>query len=108
MTRPIEIEFDAVQPDATRRWHRHQFGLRGVAWEVRGSFERVYFFDQDYVLGELSHLLQSTLVGLAAVIRSEIEAAVEQPMKPEHAATVNQFRTSASNWIGEPLKRGAS
>lgn len=102
------IEFSAVRPDPTRQWYRHCFGLRGHVWAVRGSFERVYYFDPDYVLGELSHLLPQTLVSLAAVIRSELEAAIDQQMTPTHAAAVNQFLKSKPDWIGEPKRGGPS
>ena len=86
------IEFDAVRPDPSRRWHRHQFGLRGITYAVRGSYERVYYFDPMHVEDEgLRPYLAQTLVSLAAVIQSEIEAAIDQEMKPEHSASVNAF-----------------
>lgn len=87
----VQIEFEAVRPDPARLWHRHQYGLRGTAWAVRGSYERVYYFDEMYVSGGVQDYLAQTLVSLAAVIRSEIEAAIDQPMKPEHADSVNEF-----------------
>jgi hypothetical protein len=99
-----QIEFSALRPDPLRTWYRHCFGLRGFVWSVHGSFERVYYFDPDYVLGELSHLLPQTVISLAAVIESELEAAIDQPMKPEHAARVNAFLRDRPIWIGERLQ----
>lgn len=73
------IVFDAVQPDPNRAWYKHCYGVRGFAWAEHGSFERIYYFSPDYVEGNLREFLESTIVSLWAVIRSELEAAIAAP-----------------------------
>lgn len=73
------IVFEGVQPDQSRAWYRHCYGVRGFAWAVHGSFERTYYFAPDYVDGNLRPHLESTIVSLWAVIRSELEAAIAAP-----------------------------
>lgn len=73
------IVFEGVQPDPSRALYRHCYGVRGFAWAVHGSFERVYYFAPDYVDGNLRPHLESTIVSLWAVIRSEMEAAIAAP-----------------------------
>ena len=70
------IIFEGVQPDKARPWYHHCYGVRGFVWDVHGSFERTYYFSPDYVDGNLRDLLESTIVSLWAVIRSELEAAI--------------------------------
>lgn len=106
MSESDNIEFTAVRPSQDRDLYRHCFGLRGFVWAVHGSYERIYYFSPEYVLGESSHLLQQILVSLAAVVRSELEAAIDQPMKPEHSAEVDAFLKSKPDWIRGPFDGG--
>jgi len=73
------IVFEGVQPDPSRAWYRHCYGVRGFVWAVHGSFERTYYFAPEYVDGNLRSHLESTVVSLWAVIRSELEAAIAAP-----------------------------
>lgn len=93
-----EIWFDAVQPDESRRWYRHCYGLRGHAWAVHGYFERVYYVAPDYVDGVLRKHLESALVTLWAVISSEIRAAIDTPI-------IGRFSAAANEYVAHPDKR---
>lgn len=73
------ITYSGVQPNERRGLYRHCYGVRGFVWSVHGSFERTYYFTPDYVDGALREHLESTVVTLAAVIRSELEAAIAAP-----------------------------
>lgn len=73
------IEYAGVGPDDTRGLYRHCYGVRGFVWSVHGSFERTYYFSPDYVEGVLRPHLESTIVSLWAVVRSELEAAISAP-----------------------------
>lgn len=66
--------FDGVGPDPNRQWYAHCYGVRGFIWSVHGSFERTYYFSPDYVDGNLRDHLETTIVSLWAVVRSELEA----------------------------------
>lgn len=85
------IEFSGVQPDPTRGRYRHCYGVRGFTWSIHGSFERVYYFDPDYVDGPLRPHLENTIMSLWAVIVSELEAAIEQKMRPDLSDRVTAF-----------------
>ncbi len=71
--------FDGVGPDPNRQWYAHCYGVRGFIWSVHGSFERTYYFSPDYVEGSLRDHLETTIVSLWAVVRSELEAAIAAP-----------------------------
>lgn len=71
--------FDGVGPGPNRQWYAHCYGLRGFIWSVHGSFERTYYFSPDYVDGNLREHLETTIVSLWAIIKSELEAAIAAP-----------------------------
>lgn len=86
-----EIWFDVVQPDSSRTWYRHCYGLRGRAWAVHGHFERVYYIAPDYIEGPLRRHLEQTLVSVWAVIESELRAAIDAPVSARYADAAKPY-----------------
>ena len=95
------IIFEGVQPNKARAWYHHCYGVRGFVRAVHGSFERTYFFSPDYVDGNLREHLESTIVSLWAVIRSELEAAIREPMSPVHSPIVQEALARWSKTHGQ-------
>lgn len=74
------IEWEGLQPDETRRWYRHCWGVRGTVWEVRGVFVREYFLVDGYMAEGLREHLPGAVLSIAHVIESELRAAVAAPV----------------------------
>lgn len=74
------IEWEGLQPDETRRWYRHLYGIRGTVWAVRGVYVRDYFIAEECMDEGLREYLPGTVYSIACVIESELSAAVGAPM----------------------------
>lgn len=85
------IEWDAVQPDPTRRWYAQCYGVRGTVWCVRGVFSRTYFILEDYMHEALREHLPATVFGLVCVIESELHAAIDAPMGEKQSERWNEL-----------------
>lgn len=71
------IEWEGLQPDETRRWYKHLYGIRGTVWAVRGVYVRDYFIVEECMSEELREHLPGTVYAIANVIESELRAAVK-------------------------------
>lgn len=76
----VSIEWEGLQPDESRRWYKHLYGIRGTVWSVRGVYVRDYFINEEAMAEELRHHLPGMVLSVAHVIESELIAAIGAPM----------------------------